>query len=87
MPNILTKWKNTSCDIEAINRICMNLQPEHLKQERKKYRFVGLQNVHESLQAHQILVLIGCMHKYIGLKVEEGQGMGKGSLIQVVNDT
>lgn len=65
----------------------MNLQPEHLKQERKKHRFVGLQNVHESLQAHQILVLIGCMHKYIGLKVEEGQGMGKGSLIQVVNDT
>lgn len=65
----------------------MNVQPEHLKQERKKHRFVGLQNVHESLQAHQILVLIGCMHKYIGLTVEEGQGMGKGSLIQVVNDT
>lgn len=35
MLNILTKWKNTSCDIEAINRICMNLQPEHLKQEKK----------------------------------------------------
>ena len=37
--------------------------------KEKKHRFVGLQNVHESLQAHQILVLSGYMHKYIGLTV------------------
>ena len=36
MLNILTKLKNTSCDSEAINSISRNLQPEHLKQEKKK---------------------------------------------------
>jgi hypothetical protein len=38
-----------------------------------------MQNAHESLPAHQILILIGHMHKFTKLTVseEETQGMGK----------
>ena len=85
--SIATKLSNISCDIKAINRISVNLEPEHLKQKKKKaqicrsaecsWKLAGSPNSCSSWVYAQV---------HWTHSEQESQGMGKGALTQIIND-